>query len=191
MNRFVAINRSKGDGVTAGMFTMSSARIITAFVAVTVIGACGGSAAGSYFDTAGPILDSHSRTMTDAEAAMFDATSTGNGAVFAFGGDISTAVTLLPIFRDTAAAIEGDIAEWDRLDVAGISEAATEHHSLIREAMSLRLDAMRDGGNALEEIAGGQISDEVRTMLVDAETAMSEANLRIKTALDRVDLVED
>ncbi len=177
--------------MTTGTLIPSPVRIITALIAVTVIGACGGSAAGDYFYASDPILDRHSRTMTDAEAAMFEMTSADDGAVFTLGGDISTAVTLLPIFRDTAAAIEQDIAEWGGLDITGIHEAAKEYHSLIREAMSLRLDAMRDGGNALEKIVAGQKFEEANDMLMDAESAMSEANVRLQTALDRIDLVEN
>jgi len=81
---------------------------------IVLIVACGSYEIGSYFDATDPILNRHSRTMADAEAAMFEQTSGTGGAVFAFGEDAGTASALLPIFRDAAVAIELDFAEWRR-----------------------------------------------------------------------------
>jgi hypothetical protein len=144
--------RPRGRGLTAEILRQSSCRLIV-LIFVVLIAACGSSVDEAYFDTTDPIFARHSRTMADAEAAMFEQTSGTTGAVFAFGEDASTASTLIPIFRDAASAIERELAKWYVVEVPMI---AGEYHSLIREAMSLRLGAMRDGAIALELIANGQ-----------------------------------
>jgi hypothetical protein len=63
---------------------------------------------------------------------------------------------------------------------------AGEYHSLIREAMSLRLGAMRDGAIALELIANGQA---VKDPFIEAEAAMSQANIRLGTALEKAERI--
>lgn len=162
----------------ADIFKQSALRLIVLSF-VVLIAACGSSETGSYFDTTDPIFDRHSRTMADAEAAMFEQTAGSAGTVFAFGEDAGTASALLPIFRDAAFAIERDLAQWNGVEVPVI---AGEYHSLIREAMSLRLGAMRDGAMALELIANGHA---VEGPFVEAEAAMSQANARLATALEK------
>ena len=91
----------------------------------------------------------------------------------------------MPIFRDAAVAIERDLAEWDGVEVP---TNAGEYHTLIREAMSLRLGAMRGGSTALELIANGQA---VEATFVEAEAAMSQANARLATALEKGDKIKN
>jgi hypothetical protein len=168
--------------MTADIRKQSSCRLIVQ-IFVVLIAACASSETGTYFDTTDPIFDRHSRIMADAEAAMFEQTSGTGGAVFAFGEDEATASALLPIFRDAVSAIERDLAEWD--GVEGPMNAG-EYHSLVREAMSLRLGAMRDGAIALELIANGQA---VADPFVEAEKAISQANARLATALEKGDRI--
>ena len=156
----------------------SSCRLIV-LIFVVLIATCGSSETGNYFDTTDPIFDRHSRIMADAEAAMFEQTAGTGGAVFAFGEDAGTASALLPIFRDAAFAIEQDLSDWDGVEVPMI---VGEYHSLVREAMSLRLGAMRDGAIAVELIANGQV---VEAPFFEAEAAMSQANARLATALEK------
>ena len=152
--------------MTADVLRQSSCRLIV-LIFVMLIAACGSSEIGTYFDTTDPIFDRHSWTMADAEAAMFEQVSGSEGAIFTFGEDAGNASALLPIFRASAVAIERDLAERDDVDVPMI---AGEYHALLREAMSLRLGAMRDGAIALELIANGQA---VVDPFVEAEAAMS------------------
>ncbi len=181
MKRFI---RSRSGEMPAYAHKQSSSWLIV-LIFVVLVAACGSSEIGSYFDTTDPIFDRHSRTMADAEAAMFEQTAGTGGAAFAFGEDAGIASALLPIFRDAAVAIERDIAEWDAVEVPSI---AGEHHTLIREAMSLRLGAMRDGSTALELIANGQA---VEATFVEAEAAMSQANARLATALEKGDKIKN
>jgi hypothetical protein len=168
----------------ADSLKQSPIQLIVLIVIVLIV-ACGSYEIGSYFGTTDPILNRHSRTMADAEAAMFEQTSGTGGAVFAFGEDAGTASALLPIFRDAAVAIELDFAEWDGVEVP---MNAGEYHSLVLEAMSLRLGAMRDGVIALELIANGQ---PVNDPFVEAEAAMSQANARLATALEKGDWIRN
>ena len=181
MKRF---NRAPRGDMTADSLKQSSCRLIV-LIFVALIAACGNSEIGSYFDTTDPIFDRHSRTMADAEAAMFEQTAGTGGAAFAFGEDAGIASALLPIFRDAAVAIERDIAEWDAVEVP---TNAGEYHALVREAMSLRFGAMRDGTVALELIANGQA---VEAPFVEAEAAMSQANARLATALEKGDKIRN
>ncbi len=143
--------KSCGPGRSAGM-------IAVRLIAVSVIAACGKSANGDYFDASDPIFERHSTTMANAESAMFlvasASTPTESGA-FDFSPDVSTATGFLSIFRETAEAIEQDIAEWDRLASAGVPEDSAEYHALIREVMTLRLGAMTEGTAALNGIVSG------------------------------------
>jgi hypothetical protein len=180
----IRLTRSRSGEKRADSLKKSSFRL-TVLIFVVLIAACGSSEIGSYFDTTDPIFDRHSRTMADAEAAMFEQTAGTGGAAFAFGQDTDTASALRPIFRDAAVAIERDIAEWDAVEVP---TNAGEYHSLVREAMSLRLGAMRDGAIALELIANGQA---VEDPLVEAEAAMSQANARLATALEKGDNIRN
>ena len=116
--------------------------------------------------------------MAGAEAAMFEVTSTDVMDTFLFGEETRTAERLLPIFRDTAAAIELNISEWGGIDVPVVT---SDYHSLALDVMSRRLEAMRVGVLSLEAVAAGNI---VEHPLSDAEDAMAEANITLQMALD-------
>ncbi|MCH8235929.1 MAG: hypothetical protein IIC29_07375 [Chloroflexi bacterium] len=157
------------------MFAIASAGMVAA--------ACGSSPTGTYFGATDPIFDRHSRTMADAEASMFEATSANDAGLFTFGGDTVIAARLLPIFRDTAWVVEKDISEWDAIDVPVVT---SDYHSLVREAMYLRLDAMQKGVIALEALTTGNGAGEP---LADAESAMAKANVILQKALDESDRI--
>ncbi|MDA1256366.1 MAG: hypothetical protein O3C10_00760 [Chloroflexi bacterium] len=116
--------------------------------------------------------------MVNAETKMSEATSTDDQDVFVLGARSGNAFRLLPIFRDTALAIESDIADWDAIDVPIVT---SDYHSLIREVMSQRLAAMRVGITALQDIAAGNSADDP---LTQAESAMDEANEILRMAVD-------
>lgn len=143
-----------------------------------VAAACGSSPTGTYFGAADPIFQRHSQTMVNAETKMSEATSTDDQDVFVLGARSGNAFRLLPIFRDTALAIESDIADWDAIDVPIVT---SDYHSLIREVMSQRLAAMRVGITALQDIAAGNSADDP---LTQAESAMDEANEILRMAVD-------
>jgi len=173
--------KSCGPGRLAGM-------IAVMLVVVIVIAACGKSATRGYFDAADPIFERHSTTMANAESAMFlvASASTSNSrepGTFDLSPDVSTATEFSTIFRETAAAIEQDIADWDRLSSADIPEETAEYHALIREVMSLRLDAMTGGRDVLDEMTSGGGNGD----LSGAENAMLEANDVLKSALFEAD----
>jgi hypothetical protein len=170
--------KSCGPGRSAGM-------IAVMLVVVIVIAACGKSATQDYFDAADPIFEQHStRNMAKAESAMFlVASMSAKPTIFDLSPDVSTATEFSTIFRETALAIQKDIADWDRLSNAGIPEETAEYHALIREVMSLRLGAMTGGSDVLDEITSGGGNGE----LSDAENAMLEANDVLKSALSEAD----
>ncbi len=161
----------------------SLARILAIATAGMVAAACGSSPTGTYFGAVEPIFDRHSRTMADAEAAMFEETSKNAREGFVIGEDTGVAARLLPIFRATAVAVENDISEWDGIVVPVVTG---DYHALVREAMSLRLDAMYTGVTALESVVAG---DGVGDPLMEAESAMAEANVNIQKALDESDRI--
>lgn len=165
-----AIFRRAPVSFLARMFAIASAGMVAA--------ACGSSPTGTYFGAVEPIFDRHSRTMADAETAMFEATSKSARDVFVFGEDAGTVARLQSIFRATAVAVENDISEWDAVTVPLVT---SDYHALVREAMSLRLDAMRTSIAAIEAVVAGNTVDDP---LADAESAMAEANVTLQKALD-------
>lgn len=158
-----------------GAFAIASAGIVAA--------ACGSSPTGTYFIAVEPIVDRHSRTMADAEAKMFEVTSLSVRDVFVFGEDAGVAARLLPIFRDTAVAVDNDISDWDAIDAPVVTG---DYHALVREAMSLRLDAMRVSVTALEAVVAGNNAD---GSLSDAESLMTEANITLQKAREESDRI--